>query len=145
MASASLALSTVMFVVLIASPIVGILLDKLGARKPVMLVAFVVVMVMMLFPFNISGGMITAWMILLGLVGGSLPVACFSAVPEIMRKPQLAGIGMAVLMVGQNVGQLVGAPLFGALAESAGWATAGYGMIPALVVGLAASWLIKIR
>ena len=145
MASASLALSTVMFVVLIASPIVGILLDKLGARKPVMLVAFVVVMVMMLFPFNISGGMITVWMILLGLVGGSLPVACFSAVPEIMRKPQLAGIGMAVLMVGQNVGQLVGAPLFGALAESAGWATAGYGMIPALVVGLAASWLIKIR
>jgi predicted MFS family arabinose efflux permease len=145
LANASLVLSTVMFVILVASPLVGILLDKFGAHKAIMIGGFGVLMVMMLFPFTLSGGAITVWMVLLGLIGGSLPVACFSAVPGIMRKPQLAGIGMAVMMIGQNVGQLIGAPLFGALAESAGWAAAGYGMIPALTLGLAASWLVKTR
>ena len=56
--------------------------------------------VMMIFPFTISGGMIALWMILLGVVAGAIPTATFAAAPEIMKKPELVGIGMVVVALG---------------------------------------------
>lgn len=62
-----------------------------------------------------------------------------------MSKPQLAGLGMAVVSFGQNLGMFLGPMLFGALVENSGWAAAGYWMIPILLLGFVAGWLVKVR
>ena len=62
-----------------------------------------------------------------------------------MSKPQLAGIGMAVLMVGQNLGMFVGPAAFGILVEAMGWITVRYLLIPVAVVGIIAGWLVRVR
>jgi hypothetical protein len=62
-----------------------------------------------------------------------------------MGKPQLAGIGMAVLMVGQNLGMFVGPATFGNLVEATSWITAGYLLIPVAIVGVIAGWLVRVR
>jgi nitrate/nitrite transporter NarK len=145
MANASFIASLGMIVVIFTAPLAGVISDKIGSRKLVMIIPFIVVAVMMLFPFSVTGWMIPGWMILLGVIAGAIPTATFAAAPEIMGKPQLAGIGLAVVALGQNLGMVIGPMLFGAIAESSGWVVAGYWMIPALIVGLIASWLIKIR
>ena len=54
-------------------------------------------------------------------------------------------MAMAVIMVGQNVGMLLGPIVFGTLAQSAGWTAAFAGLAVFSVLGLAAGWLAKVR
>lgn len=145
MANASFVTSLTMIVVIFSAPLAGVLSDKIGSRKLVFTIPFIVVAIMMIFPFTITGWMIPAWTILMGVIAGAIPTATFAAAPEVMGKPQLAGIGMAVVTLGQNLGMFVGPMVFGAIVESSGWAVAGYWMIPALVLGLIAGWMVKVR
>jgi MFS family permease len=62
-----------------------------------------------------------------------------------MGRPQLAGIGLAVLALGQNLGMFIGPVLFGQLVEMAGWANAGYCLIPICLLGAVAGWLAQVR
>ena len=66
-------------------------------------------------------------------------------VPEVMGRPQLTGIGMAVLIMGQNLGMFVGPTTFGSLVEATSWLVAGYLLIPITVVGIIAGGLVKVR
>ena len=62
-----------------------------------------------------------------------------------MKSPQQAGLGLAVIMVGQNLGMFVAPVLFGALVETSGWVTAGLWLIPFALVGFVAGRLVKMR
>jgi len=145
LASASFTASLPMIIVLVSAPLAGILSDKIGSRKTLFTWPFIVVAIMMLFPFTITGVFIPLWMILLGIIAGFIPTATFAAAPEIMQRPELAGMGMAVVTFGQNLGMFIGPVIFGALVESSGWAAAGYWMIPVLLLGLVAGWLVRVR
>lgn len=145
MGQASLISAITMVVVIFSAPLAGILSDKIGSRKKLFTFPFIVVALMMFFPFNISIPLVIVWMILMGIIAGAIPTATFAAVPEIMKSPALVGIGMAVVAVGQNLGQVLGGVVFGALVDSSGWVAAGIWMVPVLLLGLAAGWLIKVR
>jgi nitrate/nitrite transporter NarK len=132
-------------VVLVSAPLAGVLSDRIGSRRLVYSIPFLFIGVLMLFPYTATGWQIYAVMILLGLFAGAIPTATFAAAPELMARPELAGLGLAVVILGQNLGMFVGPILFGALVEALGWATAGYWMIPVCLVGFAAGWIIKAR
>ena len=108
-------------------------------------IPFIAMMVTLLFLFTTTGWQIPALMLLIGLVSGAIPTATFAAVPELMGGPQLAGIGMAVLALGQNSGMFIGPVMFGKLLETMSWTAAGYWLIPVCVVGIVAAWLVKVR
>ncbi|HMD87535.1 MAG TPA: MFS transporter [Anaerolineaceae bacterium] len=141
--SASFITSIPSLVVVAAAPLAGCLSDRLGIRKPFLVIPSMAVAVFMLFPFSLNGWLIPAAMILLGILAGFIPTATFSAVSEVMGNPQLAGIGMGVIMLGQNFGQLLGPVIFGRLVETIGWVKAGYWMIPAAAIGIVAAWLTR--
>jgi MFS family permease len=136
-------ISTMM--VLLSAPLAGILSDRIGSRRLVFSFPFLIFAVMMVFPFIVSGWEIYAFMILLGSVVGAVPTATFAAAPEIMKNPELAGIGLAAVMVGQNLGMFIGPVLFGSLVEWLGWVTAGYILIPICILGFVAAWKVKVR
>lgn len=145
MAAASFTTSLTMITVLFSAPLGGLLSDKINSRRKLFTWPFLVVAAMMLFPFTVTGALIALWMILMGVIAGVIPTSTFAAAPEIMGKPELAGMGMAVVALGQNLGMFIGPVIFGALVESSGWVVAGYWMIPALVLGFVAGWLVKVR
>ncbi len=145
MGQASLISAITMVVVIFSAPLAGILSDKIGSRKKLFTWPFIILAIMMFFPFNISIPMVIVWMILMGIIAGAIPTATFAATPEIMKSPALAGIGMAVIAVGQNLGQVLGGVVFGALVDSSGWIAAGIWMVPVLLLGLVAGWLVKVR
>lgn len=133
------------FLILISAPLAGWLSDRIGSRKRVLTIPFLIVAVMMLLPFKVVGWQIYLFMSLLGLVAGAVPTATFAAAPEVMKNPQLAGLGLAVIMVGQNLGMFAAPVLFGKMVESSGWAMAGYWLIPVALAGFAAGRLVKVR
>lgn len=132
-------------VILFSAPAAGWLSDRIGSRRLVLALPFLAIAVLFLFPFHALGGQITVLMLLQGLLLGAIPTATFAAAPEIMQKPELAGLGLAVVLIGQNLGQLLGPLFFSQMVGSFGWAVAGYLLIPFCLLGFASSWMIKIR
>jgi predicted MFS family arabinose efflux permease len=137
--------SIMTFLKLVSSPSAGWLSDRLGSRRVLISFPFLLMAVLLLFPFQVTGWLIIAVMSVLGLFMGVIPAATFAAAPDIMGKPQLAGLGMAVVLVGQNIGQLVGPIFFGRLVQGLGWSMAGYLIIPVCLLGFASGWMVKIR
>lgn len=143
--TASFVVSLIMICTLVTCPLSGWLSDRIGSRKWVFTIPFIILMALLLFPFTVTGWMIPTYMILIGVLAGAVPTATFAAVPEVMRTPQLAGIGMAILAFGQNLGMFIGPVAFGSVVEMTGWVTAGYLLIPVTLIGFIAAWLVKVR
>jgi hypothetical protein len=89
--------------------------------------------------------LIPAFAVVLGIIVGPVPTAISTAVPEVMGRLQLTGIGMAIVALGQNLEMFIGPVLFGKLVEMTGWAGAGYMLIPICLLGVVAGWLVKVR
>jgi MFS family permease len=132
-------------VVLFAAPAAGWLSDRIGSRRLVFSLPCLVIAISFLFPFRVTGWQIIALLVTQGFIVGAIPTAIFAAAAEVMRKPEWAGLGLAVVLVGQNLGQLLGPLLFGEIVKSSGWATAGYLMIPFCLLGFISGWMVKIR
>jgi predicted MFS family arabinose efflux permease len=128
-----------------SAPLAGWLSDRIGSRRLVFAIPYLVIAAMMTLPFKLSGPALYIFMILLGVVIGAIPTATFAAAPEIMGRPQLAGLGLAVVALGQNLGMVIGPILLGSLVENIGWAPAGYWLIPICLLGFVAGWLVRVR
>lgn len=87
--------------------------------------------------------MIIVSLILLSVFAISIPVSILAAVPDVMKDVRLVGIGMAVIIFGQNLGLIIGPPLFGGLVESTSWLVAAYAFAPLCILGAAVVFLTK--
>jgi MFS family permease len=145
LANASFITSFKMVTVICGAPLVGWLYDHAGSPRRLMLTGYLLLGVFMLLPFTVTGWLIPACMILLGIISAVIPTTTFAAVPEAIGSTHLVGIGMGVAMIGQNLGQLIGPVVFGWFVESVGWITAGYWMILVAGIGMISAWLIKMR
>ncbi|MDR3575548.1 MAG: MFS transporter [Anaerolineaceae bacterium] len=144
LADASVVTSISFLVSVFAAPLGGVLSDRMGKRRPFLLIPFVILAVWIVLAFQTSGWLVTAAMLVFGVIAALIPMSIFAVVPEVMGGAHLAGLGMAVLLLGQNLGQLLGPLVFGGLVERIGWANAGYWIAPVAIIGIAASWFSKI-
>ena len=145
LSQAAFVTSIATLVVLFSAPLAGVISDRIGSRRLVVAIPFLVLAILFIFPFRVSGWQITAVMVVQGLAAGAIATATFAAAPEVMRKPQWAGLGLAVILIGQNLGQLVGPVLLGQLIGRVGWIAAGYVLIPICLLGFASAWLVRVR
>ena len=145
LSQAAFVASIATLVVLFSAPLAGVISDRIGSRRLVVAIPFLVLAILFIFPFRVSGWQITAVMVVQGLAAGAIATATFAAAPEVMRKPQWAGLGLAVILIGQNLGQLVGPALLGQLIGRVGWIAAGYVLIPICLLGFASAWLVRVR
>jgi MFS family permease len=145
LAGASFITSIPMMIGLFSGPIGGFLSDRLGSRKTMIIIPFILLALFFLFPFHITGWMIPALMIPLGLLIGPIAPACLAAIPEVMKSPSSVGIGLGVIVLCQNLGMFIGPILFGKLVDITSWNMASYLMIPLCVAVIIATWNTKIR
>lgn len=137
--------SLIMAVAIFSGPAGSYLSDRLKSRKIIIVVPFILTALSFLFPFSITGWLIPALLIALGIVMGPISAIILAAVPEVMESPRVIGIGMGVAALGQNIGMYIGPVLFGFLLEKVPWTTAGYLMIPICAIGIIAGWMARIR
>jgi MFS family permease len=146
LARAALIVSTSSLATILACPLMGLLSDRIGSRKRVYTAALLIVSVLWLLPFRLSGMGIVLFLLVFGAVAGAVPTMIFSSLPEVMERPELAGIGMGAVVALQNLGLLVGPVLFGRIVQVSGnWALAGYTLIPITLLGVVVGWLVDVR
>ncbi len=132
-------------VVLFSAPAAGWLSDRIGSRRLVLCLPFLALGATVILPFVVEKTLIPASLLLQGLLVGAIPSATFAAAPEVMRRPQWAGLGLAVVLIGQNLGQLVGPLIFSQAVGGLGWTAAAALLIPLCLLGFASGWLVRIR
>ncbi|MBI5952840.1 MAG: MFS transporter [Chloroflexi bacterium] len=132
-------------VILFSSPAAGWLSDRAGSRRLFFSLPFLALAALFALPFRVIGWQISALMIFQGLLLGAVPTATFAAAPEIMRKPEWAGLGLAVILLGQNFGQLLGPIFFSEMTGRLGWVTAGTLLIPFCLLGFVSGWMVKVK
>jgi MFS family permease len=142
----------IMAISVLSAPGGGYISDRLGKRKIMVLIPYILMTLTFFLPFTVTGSMIPLYMIVFGLVGGPIAPVLLAAVPEVAKKPQFIGIGMGVAAVGQNLGIYLGTSQFpriqaayGAVQDIQAWAAAGYWMIPICLIGIIATLCIKVR
>ncbi len=126
---------------LIGAPLGGYLLSKVRSFKLIAMVNALLLGLLCLVPFHISGILVPIWMLLFGVFGaGIVSTVCLAAVPKVMVKPELVGVGIAIAAFGMNIAGIAGAPYFGAIVERGGWNAGAYALIPSVLLGLIATW-----
>ncbi len=92
-----------------------------------------------------TGSALIAVLVAGGLALGLVPTAIFSGAVEAAGDPRQGGLAMAIIMVGQNAGMLIGPVVVGALAQSAGWTAAFASLAVMALIGFAAGLLARVR
>ncbi len=145
LAQAALVSSITTLVTIFSAPAGGVLSDRIGSRKKPYLVGLAAAIVLL----PLVGALSVTWLIVLvvvsGLVLGMIPTNIFAAAVEAAGDERQGGVAMAVIMVGQNAGMLLGPVVFGALADGPGWPAAFASLAVMAALGLLAGWLAKVR
>ena len=137
--------SLIMIISIFAAPLAGFVTDRYWKRRYWMLAAWVVGLILYIFPFNVTGWMIPGLLVAMGLLTAPIVPPSFASIPEIVGTPQLAGMGMAVMALGQNVGMLIGPWAFGLSVENLGWWASCYLLLPFFALAFVATWMAKVK
>jgi MFS family permease len=142
---ASFVTALILGIPILTGPAGGYLSDRLGKRKVMIVIPFVLVAIAFLFPFTATGSLILLFVVLLGIVNGPIAAVLLAAVPEVAKKPQYIGTGMAVAIFLQNIGMVLSGIVFPKIQVAQGWIAAGYWMIPICVLGILATCFTRVR
>jgi len=130
---------------LVTAPAAGVLIHKFRFYRGVLFFSFLALSLTIVIPYHVSGVLIPICLFFVGAAAGMIAPATFSAVPEIIKDPKAAGVGMSVVAFGQYLGMCLGPLFFGAIAEKAGWEMASYSLVPVLLAGAAAAYFLRIH
>ncbi len=132
-------------VTIISAPAGGLLSDRMGSRKKLFVFGLACSIILLPLTHVMSNAALVALLVVTGLALGLIPTNIFSAAVEAAGDERLGGLAMAVIMVGQNAGMLIGPVIFGALAEGPGWPVAFASLGVMAAFGLLCGWLARVR
>ncbi len=121
----------------------GWVLDRTRNRKAVLAAALAAVTVILIWCFKVgSVSVVVSYMIGIGLIASFIPSSTFTLAPETAPRPELAGVALGVVSMGQNFGMLTGPPLI-ANAADVSWVYGTYPVVAASAVAVAAVLLMR--
>ena len=126
-----------------ATMIAGWVLDRTRNRRLVLAAALMGSGLLLWWGFRLGNvALVAPYFLALGGVGGFIPTTAFTLAPETMPRPELAGLALGILSVGQNLGAVLGAPAIAAVVADGQWEAGVLPVVGALVLGLIATfWL----
>lgn len=114
--------------------LIGWFLDRVTNRKRVEVIVSLFYSIILFISFRMqSPQFILVFVILYPIFEGAIPTVLWTITPQAVKKPELAGIALAVLVMGMNLGMVFGRPITGAVVEAYGWAA---GTIPITIASL---------
>lgn len=115
---AGLLTSFIMLVPIFLSPFVGIIIDKTGWKKRLLLIGSIIMAISFIL---ISRGSfaLPLWAVTLGIGFSPIPVFVFSSLPDVIQPLQM-GMGLGIITAAANVGIALGPSAFGFLLDKTG-------------------------
>lgn len=110
--------SFVMLVPIFLSPVIGMVVDKTGWKKRLILMGSIIMGISFIL---ISKGVpgLALWAFTLGLGFAPIPVIVFSLLPDLILSKQM-GMGLGIITVASNIGIAGGPSIFGFILDKTG-------------------------
>ncbi len=115
---AGLITSLIMLLPIFLSPLAGMLVDKTGWKKSLILFGSIAMGIAFVLISKVLLG-VEVWAALLGIGFASIPVVVFSLLPDLI-KPHQMGMGLGFITIASNVGIAVGPSAFGVILDKTG-------------------------
>jgi MFS family permease len=145
-AKAGLLSSIGSIVMLVSCPLGGFLSDRLNRKKWIIAIGLTLISFFWLFCFSAPLRYVPATIILWGLLAGPTITVILSVLPDVVKRPELMGFGMAILMFTMKLGQFIGPVMFGKIFDVTGsWSVGAYAMIPVCLIGAVTASMMKTR
>lgn len=134
------------FAPIVLGPIFGILSDKIGSRKKIYTFGMILGIVASVFMFSMpTGPWPVIWMIVTGITCGAVSSVALACPPEVVGR-QAAGLGVGIMITGNQIGGFVSPLILGAVRDATGsFVGGGYIIAVLLVIGLVCGLLVKVR
>lgn len=131
---------------IILGPLFGILSDKIGSRKKIYSFGMVLGIIASIFMFTVSGGTWPwIWMIVTGITCAAVSSVALACPPEVVGRAA-AGLGVGVMITGNQIGGFVSPLILGAVRDATGaFAMGGYIIAGLLFIGLICGLMVKVR
>lgn len=132
--------------VLALGPISGIVSDKIGTRKGLLVFAFAGAAVFLTFGFGSNLTLIYVFLIGFSFFSASCATGTFSIIPKLTHQPEKVGFSMAIVAFLQNIGIVLGSAVFPMVAAGLAWNWSMASMafcVPLAVVGLICSIFVR--
>lgn len=132
--------------VLALGPISGIVSDKLGTRKGLLVFGFAGAALFLTFGFGSNLTLIYVFLIGFSFFSAAVATGTFSIIPELTHQPEKIGFSMAIVAFLQNIGIVVGSAAFPVLAAALmwDWNTASLMFcVPLAVIGLVCAIFVR--
>ena len=135
--------TTPMLISIVSGPILGLIYDKTGHLKPMLLICYLAFGPCTCLMLNLTGPLLWATAIFFGFVGMSVSGILITSFLSLIKRYELVPLALGVFMLVQGTGQFLGTFLIQALLgpELTNWLLAG---LVALIAGLLASAAILI-
>lgn len=126
--------------------VAGWVLDRTPNRKAVLTTALAVAAVALLWCFKLTSvAAVVPYMITIGLVASFVPSSTFTLAPDTVPRPELAGMALGAVSLGQNFGMLIGPPLIGRAVAGGSWLAGTYPVVVAAIIAVAAALIMRTR
>ncbi len=132
-------------VMVVSCPLGGWISDRLNSRKWIISIGLGMLSVWWALMFGVSPRMIPILAVYFGLIAGPIITIILAALPEVVKRPELMGFGMAMQMFNMKLGAFIGPLLFGRLLDLSSWTTAAHAMIPICLFGAVCASAMRTR
>jgi MFS family permease len=132
-------------VMIISCPLGGFMSDRVKVKKWIIAVGFTLLSTFWLFAFSAPLHFVPALVIVFGIVLGPVLPVSLALLPNIVKRPELMGFGVAILMFTMALGAFIGPVLFGRILDISSWTVASYAMIPVCLIGAVTASKIRCR
>ena len=129
-----------------ANIIAGWVINRMKNRNSLLPTAFLITGVLFFWSFRLASvGAVAPYMIALGLASNFIPTATFTLAPETMPSVKYAGLALAIVMVGSNLGALGGPPALASILKTGNWTAGSTGLVIVMGIGTIISWVVSER
>ncbi len=119
----------------------GWLVQRLSSERAVYTLGFAISTPFWLITFLLPVQLAPVPLVILGALAGLVPTAIFLAAPRLAGRPADASLAGSVVIMGQNLGMVLGPWLIGVGIETTGnWPAIGLALSVLSVAGVAAGW-----
>ena len=130
----------------IGIPFGGWLSDKIGTRKWLIVAAFCVVLVFLWFAFTTTDlTLIFALAVVNGFCQGWVPAMVQTSIPEILNEPSQNAMGMGLMNVFRNGGNILGGMALGYFIDPFGWSMGSHILCLPPIIIIVAVMLVVCR
>ena len=142
-AKANFMVSLITLSAVVTCIVTGFVLPWISKPQRIITISMLLLGIVSIWCFRLTRpAQLVAGMIVVGMVTHITPPTVFTLAPAVAKADRFSGYSVAMVIIGQNIGMMLGPPAVGFMIQHNGWHAGAFPIVLALAMGLLASLFV---